>query len=863
MAAAGVDIPRPAPIGRFWERATDQNGLSNADNYDRWTEPGKNIAKARQSFRALLEKWIAEKRGLQPDREGNIIAPDNQNEDLVRMLAVMADPVGDERTAGVRRVPDNTFYRNGEPTDYNHETGLVGKFYRLASMTLSARLQHTYTDEQEVLAAKFEKMLMRLRGNALARTANSIAEACILFLNLMGSLVAEVDMRQWQELNKMLLDIASVFSDSVPDIITVPSWLSFVENLKEKVRIPSADKLAQLQARRNAEYFEQQLAEYWEKLPIQNYRGYDQGAGGECLFLSIAYLRGRIRGGPESFGSLNRWERASDERKNIYGYMLDETRQSDFVYWREKVLANLIATEPSTGKTGLKNFFEKDCNEVFADEATMRAVTYSPRGLLLLSLDKIGTESTNQMNERKTRIFKQWCTIMMRSKNDILNTFLSLYNARNDFVTPNVQANWTRLLGFIRNGVPGWQERYLGDDVTFVQKIKDWVFRGHPYTRVAFGDEIAIEAAAWYYRMRINVYVYPVRANFVRKDSFGRLSWRPWRALLWMQTTDPRTGEADVEPVVSGFHFQPIVLRGNTGGTAFEPAGTPPGIPAGDERPAPDMPLVEPYVPEEDDAASKAAFTNAAEARKRALEQGRKLDEAKRAEAAAAAAEEERQREARKAAARLRSEQEERRKAAAEEARRRSADQQAAQLAEYQAEQRAKQAALAARDDAEAARVRAALKRKARMRKSALTDTTNRANIWSKKANNDIQQYETDRATRQAADDLAAEQRRKDAASLAKNQRPPPLQGDSMDTDRTTTTLPDADAVREAAARRTARIRRRLKRAAKEQGYGELPEFCDPLFEDRDKLSSLEEQLCQTFQGAINPDYDWSSGEED
>lgn len=862
MAAAGVDIPRPAPIGRFWERALDQNDLPNADNYDRWTEPGRNIAKARQSFRALLETWIAEKRGLQRDDEGSVISPDNQNEDLVLMLAVMADPVGDERTSGVRRQRDTTFYRNGEPTDYIEETGLVGRFYRLASMTLSARLQTTYTDEQEVLAAKFEKMLMRLRELALARTATSIAEACIMFLNLMGSLITEVDMRQWQELNKMLLDIALVFDKSVPDIITVPSWVNFVDNLKEKVRIPSADKLAQLQARRTAEYFEQQMAEYWEKLPIQTYRGYDQGAGGECLFLSIAYLRGRIRGGPESFGNLNRWQKAAEERESIYGYMLDETRKSDFVYWREKVLASLIATEPSTGRTGLQNFLEKDCNDIFDDEKAMRAVAYSPRGLLLLSLNKIGTESTNQMNERKTRIFKQWCLIMKRSKWVIYNTFLSLYNARDDVYNVNTQANWARLLSYIRKSVTGWQERYLGDDVVFTTKMKEWVFRGHPYTRVAFGDEIAIEAAAWYYRMRLNVYVYPVRANFVRKESFGRLSWRPWRALLWMQTTDPRTGEADVEPVVSGFHFQPIVLR--LGDQALVPAGTTPGIPAGDEREAEDMPLVEPYVPVEDDAPSKLAFANAEQATERAKEQGRRLDEAKRAEADAKAAEEDRQRKAREDAADLKRQQEQRRKQEEAEARRRSAERQAAQLAEYQAEQRAKQATLTARDEAEVLRKRKAEKRKARMRKSALSETMSKAQRWANGANDDIQRYERDKATQQAASDLAAEQQRANAAALAKQQRPPPLQGDSMDTDRTTTTLSDADAVREAAARRTARIRRRLLREAKKQGHGdELPEFCDPLFEDRDKLNSLEEQLCQTLQGAINPDYDWSSGEED
>tara|TARA_Y100000389_G_scaffold245_1_gene189 strand:+ start:8151 stop:10643 length:2493 start_codon:yes stop_codon:yes gene_type:complete len=570
----------------FWQRG-------NADNFKAWTAAGQAVAKTRQKVRSVLEKWIAQKRFLRVDEEGGVVSEDSGHEQLVGMNALFADPVGDSSdNTPLPQIsnPDYGFFEDGEMTAYtNPHTGLIGQFYRLASKTLE-RSQSFFTDEQEVVSTKLDSLAERMLQMPLAMTRENVTALCQHLIELLALLVYQTEVRQWRRLNGMLSQIASALTLNVPELPASAAWLSFTAALRSRTSFENEEIMRQEQNRRQAEFVEQQIAERWEELPFSNYKGYELGGFGECLFLSISYCLGmQPHGGQGSISDMQKWKNAHEVRQYVVNYMQDQSNPAAserYKIWRDKVVLSL--------SNRLMTFINQDCNELWQEKSRMSAVAFL-QGQERLSLYPYPDENQEDAERRKNAIFEQWCTTMKRSLYQMYFQLRKAYEKRdtnsrfNDSVVP------------VLRGVEGWQDVYIGNPMQMDVFLKDWLFGRvtNADSKSPYGDETVVEAASRRYNARFNVYEPKYNEQlFKRITSYGQLSKRPWYALAYLGRN----------------HYQPIVI--NSGELREAPLGIDgvngPGIPRPRENYDGVVPLVPPYDEEDENSdAAKQARENA------------------------------------------------------------------------------------------------------------------------------------------------------------------------------------------------------------------------------------------------------------
>ena len=703
---AAVTIPPAAPIGTFWERGS-------ADTYSQWTEPGKACHRVRREARRFIERWLVQENGLSVNSSTGEVLPESFGDSQLQQLrSTFVDHVGDQRAdvPGLENDNGEFFKAAGfadDPSAYSGNeqyTGLVGKYIRLASKTWP-NLQTVFTDEQSRMESKFDAAADRVeRGLAVG----TITDLCIAFLNFLGALVARVPPDMWRTMYALLDEIADTLGFVVPRLLTQSEWLQFTAGLD--ARKGAGDQFVEeQQKKRSIEYREAMYAERWHNLPRNEFEGREIGGYGECFFLSIAYMFEQSR--PNVLSSDGKydepkWLEAERFRKDIVtDYMADKRPDGGrrYRYYREKVLTMLM------GNIG--SFVQEDCHEpLFGEQTLMRTAA---------QFDEVSTEyrveysaypneTYDQAEARRDAIFAAWLKIMGRSKIATLRWGIK----------DHPDTVHSLLLSM------GYNHLRLNTPKKLRREIKDFMMS----VPVAYASEAVVEAAAWRYRMRINVYNY-VKAHDMRDAdkwsaevlqrrleqnrrwaanlvpayaSYGRLSWSPWRAFLYCATANVNV---PVSAPGTGRHYQPIVLKGSSGtGSYGTPAGSTPGMNQ-EKRETEEMALVMPS----DGGAGSASADKDAQRMAEAEQQARLTQDAveksriaREEELAAIAAAElnARQREERERLEQARKEEEDAAAKAEQDAtRRRLAE--AAALARQEADRRAEVLLSKAEDDAQ------------------------------------------------------------------------------------------------------------------------------------------------------------------
>lgn len=558
-------VPRAAPTGVFWERG-------NVDNFRNWSDAGVTASAARRSFRKYLERWVQK---------------DGPNDALLGAIRqLLADRIGDggrESELGFLPEDNGKFFRDAGVGDESSKfsgdptyTGKVGQFIRLASKTHTS-LQRVFTDEQQQLLYRFDNATDAVETGM---TVYTVVRMCTTFLDFLGSLVARVAPDVWRQLYTLLDEIADALGAAVPGIGTQWPWINYLQSTE--ARKTAADVyIEDEQRKRDIEYLEQTNAEKWVDLPLVTFKSLEVGGGGECFYLSIAYLfdnetRAKVL---DLDGKLNeaRLRQAERFRKSVVRYMGNKEVSGGrrYRYYRQKVMEEL--------SIDIESFIEQDCTEEFFGEKTLMqtAAQYDKvSAKYRVSYYREGDESDAQLEARRDAIYTAWLQIMNRSKFDTLKW--------------GMQQNFDAVYAQILQEAGGVRR-----DLNTQGKVKRAVRERMVMTGVAFARQSVVEAMAWMLKWRITVYNFrqlwtPTQIsqskgddqreeriaqnrrwqdNLVRAASFGRLSWSPWRGVL-------HTGSEKMTRMnAAGWHYQPIVVREEVAGVSDVPAGFNPGMP--------------------------------------------------------------------------------------------------------------------------------------------------------------------------------------------------------------------------------------------------------------------------------------------
>ena len=843
--------PSVAPTGEFWNKG-------NADEFNRWTQPAQEVARFRQQLRRPLINFIAADEGF----DGYDDSAVGRSERARNLKSLMADAIADNPDAKPGNARSSyELFRDYDNDDlkYPESIGKIGEFYRLAGKTLVRRmnaLQHSFTDEQEILQRTFNKKMMILQAPETL-TISNVVDTITTYIDLLNALIGPaIPYEKWRDMQGRLAEIARLFGEAVPGIRSVERWQALEIELEARAREGLTLVMQREQALRKTEFEEQEHDEYWQSLPDNKYTGLEVGGAGECFFLSIAFMMPERRQRVLSTQGMAKWQQAQEIRNEIVTWM-DDRANPKREQWREKVLSTLDTQDT------MAFFVEHDCNKILGmdgvegkgfDENMRDACEYREDRILggrphayLCSRDAYEWETPTERDDRLARIYRVWQGVMRLSKAGIINQFFA------NWENPKVKGPLLARDGII----PAIME----SDVNYrANEIIKWVTSKGGRTEhvgVPFAESVVIKAAAWCYKRRLNVYIRRTQGgDYERIGYHGRLTWHPWNGILWCdRVTD--TGVALPTPVPDGRHYQPIIVKPAAADTATLPTEAKPVYerqPA-EPRDAPPMPiLVDENVVRDAEAKERAARVETAE---------RERIERRNAELAFLA-EQRAEQERRQAEADRQAELERQRQLDAER-RLRERDERDSERARQATARR--QAVFEEAKRAELQRKQEELRRAA-----AAGQLTNLLTAWDTNALDKMQRLRQDADRRKREQQRAEEERARQRALV--QQQPPPLDLSTLPDPRTQP-APDDNDSRERAAAAAAKRQRRTPGAPKTQQQREVirkrrlaranaPSICrDRPLDELERDDRIDYELCKTFYEMIDPNFDYDSEEDE